>query len=391
MPRRPLPIGTWGEMYLVQLDTGQWMARVQYRGNDGITRTPKRHGKTKNDAKNNLLEALGEMAGEDRSGELTSGTRVRELAKIWFTEQERLAAQGSKQITTVDQYRDHYRRHIEKALGELRLRECTVSRLHKFLVALSERSSSTAVMCRKVLSGMLGYAVTHKALTVNPVRDVGRIQRKAKKKPKALEAAQIRDWLTKVDSHELAKTHDLPDLSRFFLGTGLRIGEALAVSWREIDLRASVVRLDWHMVYIKGRGVQRVPSTKGEGDEDGTELELPGWCVDMLRERRRRFGAEALWGPVFPHPTTRKYRDPREMRKVLRAVRGDLGYPWLTSHQLGRKTVATLLDEGGASAREIADQLRHARPSMTQDVYMARGRVNSKAVRILESMMDETG
>ncbi|MFL6133885.1 MAG: tyrosine-type recombinase/integrase [Nocardioidaceae bacterium] len=35
-----------------------------------------------------------------------------------------------------------------------------------------------------------------------------------------------------------------------------------------------------------------------------------------------------------------------------------------------RKTVATLLDQSGASARMIADQLGHSRVSMTQDVYL---------------------
>ena len=35
-----------------------------------------------------------------------------------------------------------------------------------------------------------------------------------------------------------------------------------------------------------------------------------------------------------------------------------------------RKTTATVLDEAGATARMIADQLGHSRVSMTQDVYL---------------------
>jgi integrase len=42
---------------------------------------------------------------------------------------------------------------------------------------------------------------------------------------------------------------------------------------------------------------------------------------------------------------------------------------WITSHSF-RKTTATILDDAGQSARQIADQLGHARPSLTQDVYM---------------------
>ena len=43
-----------------------------------------------------------------------------------------------------------------------------------------------------------------------------------------------------------------------------------------------------------------------------------------------------------------------------------------------------MLDEAGLSARLIADQLGYARPSMTQDAYMGRKAVDSRAVEALE-------
>ena len=61
---------------------------------------------------------------------------------------------------------------------------------------------------------------------------------------------------------------------------------------------------------------------------------------------------------------------------------------WITSHSF-RKTTATILDDAGRSAREIADQLGHARPSMTQDVYMGRRSRNPGAARALEGALDE--
>ena len=63
----------------------------------------------------------------------------------------------------------------------------------------------------------------------------------------------------------------------------------------------------------------------------------------------------------FPPPTGQHKR-----------VRCDVGpFSWVTSHVF-RKTVATRLDDACLSARQIADQLGHARPSLTQDVYMGR-------------------
>ncbi|WP_374202653.1 tyrosine-type recombinase/integrase [Amycolatopsis sp. GM8] len=44
---------------------------------------------------------------------------------------------------------------------------------------------------------------------------------------------------------------------------------------------------------------------------------------------------------------------------------------WVTSHTF-RKTTATALDDADVPTRPIADQVGHARVSMTQDVYLGR-------------------
>ncbi len=60
---------------------------------------------------------------------------------------------------------------------------------------------------------------------------------------------------------------------------------------------------------------------------------------------------------------------------------------WITSHSF-RKTTATILDDAGQSARQIADQLGHARPSLTQDVYTGRRSKNPNAAAALEGALD---
>ena len=60
---------------------------------------------------------------------------------------------------------------------------------------------------------------------------------------------------------------------------------------------------------------------------------------------------------------------------------------WITSHTF-RKTAATILDDG-QSARQIADQLGHSRPSMTQDVYIGRKAQNPGAAEALDRVFDD--
>src|SRR6266508_2789649 len=62
---------------------------------------------------------------------------------------------------------------------------------------------------------------------------------------------------------------------------------------------------------------------------------------------------------------------------------------WITSHAF-RKTTATILDDAGQSARQIADQLGHARPSLTQDVYMGRRAKNPAAAAALEAALNRS-
>ena len=56
-----------------------------------------------------------------------------------------------------------------------------------------------------------------------------------------------------------------------------------------------------------------------------------------------------------------------------------------TKSRAGRGPAATILDKAALSARLVADQLGHSRPSMTQDVYMGRRAVDSQAAVALEA------
>lgn len=64
------------------------------------------------------------------------------------------------------------------------------------------------------------------------------------------------------------------------------------------------------------------------------------------------------------------YRDASNVRRDIRAARDKDALAWITSHSF-RKTTATILDDAAQSPQQVADQLGHARQSMTQDVYVA--------------------
>ena len=92
--------------------------------------------------------------------------------------------------------------------------------------------------------------------------------------------------------------------------------------------------------------------------------------------------------PLFPD-VLGGFRDPANVRRDIRHARGEEALAWITSHNF-RKTTGTILDEASLSARQVADQLGHSRPSMTQDVYMGRGARGWQAADALETALADT-
>ena len=76
-------------------------------------------------------------------------------------------------------------------------------------------------------------------------------------------------------------------------------------------------------------------------------------------------------------------RDPNNFNTQWRKVRDGLGVPGTTTHSF-RKSLATLIDDEGLSARIGADHLGHAKVSMTQNVYMTRGRMHAQVAELLD-------
>lgn len=71
----------------------------------------------------------------------------------------------------------------------------------------------------------------------------------------------------------------------------------------------------------------------------------------------------------------------------VNCVRPEARTRWRGSPAHVPKTAATILDEAALSARLVADQLGHSRPSMTQDIYMGRRAVDSQAALALEAAL----
>ena len=87
---------------------------------------------------------------------------------------------------------------------------------------------------------------------------------------------------------------------------------------------------------------------------------------------------------IFPS-SVGSIRDPSNASRDVKTAFKFAGLDGDTSHLL-RKSVATQMDDAGVPTRLIADQLGHARTSMTQDSYFGRKKQATAGAVVLESL-----
>jgi integrase len=392
VPRPPLPIGSWGKIKRTELGKGRWVAKARVRDLDGVTRLVERNGRTGAEAERNLSAHLAERTAPSME-DLTPESA---LTALWEAYEAHLLEEG-RAIRTMERYR-YASGYVLKGLGGYKIREATTQRLDGFVKSLkANHGLSVAKSARVVLSGMFGLAVRYGAASANPVRDVGTI--KTESKPaRSLTVDELRGVIdalrnspvvlnpaNKVTPKQTISQYcaqsDLTDVVIMFAATGGRISEVLGIRWEDIDLTAKTVTISGKVNRVPGGGMIRDDFTKTKTDRT---LPLPDFAINMLMARQVA-AVGNIYDVIFPS-TTGVLRDPSAVSKQWRRVRTKLKLDWVTSHTF-RKTLATLIDDQGLSARIGADQLGHAQISMTQDKYMGRKVVHPEVADVLDGII----
>jgi integrase len=387
MPGRPqLRIGAHGKITRIYQGDGVWLARCRYRDLDGVTRVVQRvgpadeHDKRGKLAEDALVAAITERRRMAMAEDVTLDTKVADLVERHLTR----LAEERRSPATMSTYRYNVTK-LKNFIGGLRVGEATAARVDAAIRSMNNAHGPTmARQCKTILRGALQLAVMANAISTNPVRDVQPI--KLRNRPKgapALDANQVRTLLRSLLESKYCQEFDLADPIIVLMATGLRRSELLALRWEDFNAGDATLAVTGKLVRATGVGIQWLPEPKT--DAGYRTVPLPKFAVSVLQARRSR---EFLGQQRFIFPSTvGTLRDPNNLGKQWRKVRDDLGVPEVTSHSF-RKTIATLIDDEGLSARIGADQLGHSNVSMTQDRYMKRGRVHQQVADLMDRAVD---
>lgn len=333
-------------------------------------------GKQHKETFRTLAEAR-EAQGKRRAGDSRPSSRitVEGYFSEWIETYEGRTARGFSETS-----RSLYRRAINDhamptwrtwKLGEVEPAE--VRALYRQLRA-GGKSTATLRTLRAALSAMYATAVEDGVAGSNPIRGVrlpsGEADEDEQKRAKALSGEELRVFLAALPDDGYWRL-----FFEFLAVTGLRIGEAVGLTWESLDLGdRSKVKVR-EQVYRGKR--KRLKSKDGKRD-----LPLSGsMAAKLLAHRRDAYTSPKA--PVFA-TTTGSELDPHNVRRtVLRPVAISLGYYELVDGKDGkprkrttlgfhafRHTCASMLFAKGRNVKQVQRWLGHAKASITLDTYL---------------------
>jgi integrase len=300
-----------------------------------------------------VREQRKELAKRDRGESLIgrSDMTLRELRDEWETWARGKASPYA--ASTVEDYLDALDRRALRLLGgETKAAAVRPVHLRGMIDKLRAegKSGSTVHGTLTALSAMFRFAIRREILEANPVRLLERGDRPSTKRlrePRYLDRAEIDRLLAKT-------SNEFRTLVAVLAFAGLRVGEALALTWRDVDLDAGTMHV---------RGTKTAASN--------AVVPLVSALVRELRAHRRRYPGvgDTL---VFRTATGR----PQDRHNVARALRSastaaglnPKGAKKVAPHDL-RHSCAGLLLAAGVPVPRVAAIMRHADPRVTLAVY----------------------
>lgn len=294
------------------------------------------------------------------------------LAK-YFEEWER-SREGTIKPGTM--YLCHTRfKAVSKLIGNRRVRAIErreIVKLQQDLLAMGYTTSGVNSRIA-MLKSIFESAVTERIIVYNPCKGV---------KPLKRTEAEARDTyhraLTEEETKLFFQYADLSwyyELWGFMLTTGCRIGEAAALTWRDIDFENKVIHIN-KTVTKSADGKPMIGSPKSKTslrDIPLTEDNMK--FLNRQREKIRAFSGNVidLTGTIFKNSQgglATVYNVEHSIDAVLKAVKKETGVEieHFSSHAF-RDTFATRAIEAGMNANTLKTILGHSSLAMTMDLY----------------------
>lgn len=355
-------------------------------------------GNTKKEAEAALRKAIDEY---ENAGNLfkPSDMSVSDYMDYWMKNYVEVECAPN----TISGYRGVIKNHIKPKLGHYKLKSLSTPVLNDFILGIynSGYTRKMLIYIKTVISGALNYAVTTaRLISTNPMVGVKvPSYKKGGKKGRTREAITIETFNKLISRFQEGSNFYIPLMLGFH--AGLRIGEAYALTWEDIDLKNGTINVNKQITKPDGYKNWFFSSPKYDSFREigiGTEL------LEVLRkERKKQLENEIKYGIHYTTQYAIKSIDgqreynyvmqseksvgnvgsrinlvnvrengqmmtPESFKYASRVIRYELEESEFDYHTL-RHTHTTLLIEHGADVKYVSERLGHKDINTTLKIY----------------------
>ena len=281
--------------------------------------------------------------------------KYKEWLEIWLNNYVKTTCK----VRTCDIYRYRVEHCIVPFLGEYELHDLTLSILQQFVTDLlnpSEGKPLSANTVNGVISVVQNSLKTAFTLGYVEAYDANKIRRPrtVEKKVECFSVAEQKQIEACIKNSNKLKLYGII----ICMYTGLRLGELLALEWKNVDLNACQLTVEKTCYYVNGQRIEDAPKTVNSLRVIPFPKQLLSLFKTMYKVHESKYVIEANGQPVSVHSYQRSFE--------LLLIK--LKIPHKGFHSL-RHTFATRALECGMDIKTLAEILGHANPTVTLKRY----------------------
>lgn len=379
----------------VNLRDGKWQYRFEGPKIDGKRKQIVKGGfSTREEA---LAAKLKAMAEFEATGEVfkPSEISVSDFMDKWYKDE----CVNKKKKTTLNNYEKIIRLDIKPKIGKYKLRTISHSTLQKLIDKLASdgRSRNTISVISGVLTSSFNYAVEPlHYIQKNPMEHVKLPSKRAEgnialntKSRVYIDEKRMNEILTRFPKGSSAY---IPLLLGY--RCGLRLGEAYALTWDDIDFENKTLSVNkqiqwqsngnksgyWYFSapkYDSNRIIQiddaflKILKNEKDTQERKAKAYLDTEYTFYYEEKGTRIISTNDKGKKINFVCKREdgtYIQPRTIQHTSSVIHNQLGFPEFDFHSL-RHTHCTMLLDNGADPKYVQTRLGHKSVQITLDIY----------------------
>lgn len=343
-----------------------------YLGIDTLTgkqkRTMKRGFKTRKEAELALARLKLDVAnGTYRQERLET---YQELYDMWIKQYEKTVEESTFVKTT-----GIFNNHILSAMSSYKIEKIHVDICQKHVDEWSKKLKNFR-MVKAYAAKVLDFAMKRGYIQQNPFLLIEMPKHQKKTTPSVIEdkenfyiKEELNEFLACLEKENNFKAYVFFRLLAF---SGMRKGEAFALTWNDINFKANEVKISKAL----SRGKENRLYVKSTKTGDSRTISMDEKTMAILKDWKKqqkldylKLGYNTMQSRqlVFSSENN-ELMQPTKSRKWLLYILQKYKLPQITTHGL-RHTHCSLLFEAGANLKEVQDRLGHSDAQTTMNIY----------------------